>query len=441
MQGLNRQFSLPVPDLSVTANKIKLGNCRFVGPEDDLVEVYNWLKSSDRNGQMGALSQYNPRTLILSPGYYDLSSGLLLDTDDVHIYHFGPAEACVVDYTGVSDGASNDNHSYTIKQTADRITLQGFTIHNTSVKTKCSSFVVEPSNVLWPPVTNNESSYYKFMNFRRTSPNNSTYKFPVFHQADEHGNWLHCLSDGYSWRTADGIHFNPTMWDCTCEGDYGFGGDNNGNPSGTGTIGGTFYKCKSDSYSFGGCSNYGMDITSDAEFWFCEAGERSFGLSQNVAGKFYYCIGGRSCFGGYPYSFNGSYTPVFSGEAYYCKAGANSFGSGVRGTSTEPKFSGVLFGCVIEGDGSYGESFQCEGGRIENCRIVMAAANQHAIILTDGNTRVYNSTLISTGTCNSIYAASAKNVVATHCRMNAAIHGNVTNLIGTPYNVVDSNVG
>jgi len=446
VQGLSRQFSLPVPDFSVTPPKIKLGNSRFVGPDDDLVELYDWLKSSDRDSQMGTLSENNPRSLILTSGYHDLSSGLLLDTDDVHIYHFGPAEACVVDYTGVSIGLTNDNHSYTVKQTADRITLQGFTIHNTTNTPRVSAFVLEPANALWPLFTYNEKSYYKFMNFRKANISTSTRRFPVFHQSDEHGKWLHCVADGMAWRVADGVDFNPTMWDCMCEGDYGFGGDNNGNPSGTGTIGGKFYKCVGQKYSFGGCSSYGMAITSSAEFWFCESGERSFGLSMNVAGTFYYCIGGRSCFGGYPYSFNESYTPNFSGEAYYCKAGANSFGSGVRGTGTEPKFSGVLFGCVIEGDSSYGESFQCEGGRIENCRIVMAATNQHALILTDGNTKVYNSTLISTGTGNSIYAASAQNVVATHCRMNADKHANVTNLIGggalaDGYCVMDSDVG
>jgi len=419
-----------------TRAAINLKNAKMVTPRDDLVEAYNWLKSSDRNASMGALSEYNPRVLILTPGYYDLSSGLVLDTDDVHIYHFGPPEACVVDYTGVSSGTDKDVHTYTIQQTCYRLTLHGFTIYQSTGSVMCSSFVINSS------VGVNIYSNYINMRFRRASINTASAinRLPLFLQTQEQGFWRDCIADAAAWRVAEDVNFNPTMWNCISEGNYAFGGDNNASATGTGTIGGEFYNCKSEKYAFGGCTGYGMPISSAAEFYHCVADENSYGLGMLVEGKFYNCKGGRGCFGGYTVAFDSAYPPVFAGEAYNCIAGPNSFGSGVRSTSTQPKFTGKLIGCVMEGEGGYGETMQCEGGHIENCRLKMGASNQDCILITDGNTVILNSTLISTGTGNSIDAASALNVVAAHCRMNTALGGNVTNLVSTPYNVVDANV-
>ncbi len=406
---------------------IKYQNVLVVEPgnykvADSLSGAYDWLKSSDQDGQMGALSQYNPRALILLPGHYDISGGLLLDTDDVHVYHSGSPEACVLNNSAAGVGASIEIHTYTVKQTADRVSLQGFTIQMTAASNNCSAFVTA--------ATDNSDSKYRNMNFRRTSP--ISIKTPVFHQTVENGTWENCKADAYAWRVAHDISFNPTMFNCESAigavSDYSFGGDNNGT-AGTGTIGGKFYNCRGGKYAFGGCTSFGMEITSAAEFHNCIADERSFGLGMDVAGKFYNCVGGRSCFGGYTYSTNSAYPPVFSGEAYNCKAGANSFGSGVRGTGTEPKFSGTLIGCVMEGDGTYGESMQCEGGRIENSRLQFNATDGHGLTLTDGNTKVYNTVIITDGTGKSLYAAAAQNVFAVHCRMNADKHANVTNLV------------
>ena len=60
---------------------LNLKNAVLVSPSDDLQVKYNWLKSSSRDGVMGALSATNRRTLILTPGVY--TGNLTADTDFV----------------------------------------------------------------------------------------------------------------------------------------------------------------------------------------------------------------------------------------------------------------------------------------------------------------------------------------------------------------------
>ena len=63
---------------STYAKALNLGNSVVVDPSDDLTVKYDWLKSSDRDAAMGALSATNRRTLILSPGIYTLLVSLIL---------------------------------------------------------------------------------------------------------------------------------------------------------------------------------------------------------------------------------------------------------------------------------------------------------------------------------------------------------------------------
>ena len=67
------------------------GNAVLITPSDDLQVKYDWLKSSDRDAEMGALSSTNRRTLILTPGTYTLSAILTLDIDYVDLTGLGSA--------------------------------------------------------------------------------------------------------------------------------------------------------------------------------------------------------------------------------------------------------------------------------------------------------------------------------------------------------------
>lgn len=59
------------------------GNSIWVTPDDNIDEAYNWLASSDRNGDMGTISASNRRTLILTPGTY--SDDITIDTNYVDV--------------------------------------------------------------------------------------------------------------------------------------------------------------------------------------------------------------------------------------------------------------------------------------------------------------------------------------------------------------------
>lgn len=76
-------------------------------------------------------------------------------------------------------------------------------------------------------------------------------------------------------------------------------------------------------------------------------------------------------------------------------------------------------------------------GLMEDCDIRMSGSDLSAVTVAS-TAKIYRSTLVSTGTGNSVYAGTAQNAVVAGCVMNTAIHANVTNLVATPYNVVDS---
>ena len=67
--------------LVVQPDKYKVGNGTLQG-------AYDWLKSSARDGQMGALSAANRRTLFVTSGYYEMLQ-VTLDTDYVNIMGVG----------------------------------------------------------------------------------------------------------------------------------------------------------------------------------------------------------------------------------------------------------------------------------------------------------------------------------------------------------------
>lgn len=100
-------------------------NCKIVTPGDNLQTAYDWLKSSDRDVAMGALTFTNRRTLILSAGTYSIAYALTLDTNFVDVVGLGSATiersdagaaiyqtAADVRLEGIECMGSNHNTSY-----------------------------------------------------------------------------------------------------------------------------------------------------------------------------------------------------------------------------------------------------------------------------------------------------------------------------------------
>lgn len=198
-----------------------------------------------------------------------------------------------------------------------------------------------------------------------------------------------------------------------------------------GTASGTYVHCDAGGGSFAG--GVGAGGTASGIFRHCTAGADSFGgggsgAGGTASGTFDNCV----CSG--PGGFGGSDTAaggVFSGTARGCISGTNSFGSGATTIGT---MSGTMERCV-----SSGRLNATVTGRLDSCRIEAVGVNENAIAIAS-TPKIYNCTLVATGTGVSINAAAAANAIIAHCRTNKGMHANVTNLVTTPYNVDDTDI-
>lgn len=296
------------------------GNSILIDSRDDIATKYDWLKSGDRDGQMGAMSATNRRTLILSPGLWTVTAEIDFDTDCVDVTEWSDNPEDVV-ITRAGGGS-------TVVQTADDVRLSNFTIRNTGSSWGDHAFEIDASD--------NSASVYRRMHFRHTFPGGSLMncRCSVWGTSDINGTWIHCEGDGWSWRVAENKVLGATMWDCVA-GPYSYGGDNTGVD-----ITGTLYRCIGSDASFGGCASYGCNIS--GTLIECEAGNKSFAMGRVFSGVALRCIGKRQCFGG------------------YAGGGVANYG----------KIRGYLEDCVSDGNNSFGMGHaSCEiSGQIINCR-------------------------------------------------------------------------
>jgi hypothetical protein len=72
------------PTRTIRADHLRLSNTRVVNSTESLSTAYAWLKSSDRNTEMGVLSDNNRRTLLVI-GHHTITTEITLDTDFVDI--------------------------------------------------------------------------------------------------------------------------------------------------------------------------------------------------------------------------------------------------------------------------------------------------------------------------------------------------------------------
>lgn len=387
--------------------QVAWGNSAICRTTESLQERYNWLKSSDRNAQMGILSATNRRTLLLLPGIYTITSMFVLDTNfvDVVCLSGDPSDAVL----------AGEVSPCVVKQTASDIILFGFTIKNTS-----NLYVVEGKNAFGIDAADNSPSIYKFMHFRhpyggKMGPPPIKTRYCVIGYSDIRGTWSFCEADAYAWRPTDNKTLGATMTYCSA-GKNSFGSD-----AANSNISGTLRHCTALWESFGGCVGWGCNITETALLEDCIAGDKSYAMGMIFAGTAKRCVGGDKCFAGC--ADIPDYYGTFLGYAEDCVASDRSFGSG----HANSKCSGQLVRCKCT---AMPETIYCEGAKIRDSYLQVAGTNKHCITLNNGNTKLYNNTLIANGNGNSIYAAAAQNVLALHCRTNKDKHANVTNLVG-----------
>jgi hypothetical protein len=185
--------------------------------------------------------------------------------------------------------------------------------------------------------------------------------------------------------------------------------------------------------------------TASGTFVNCTAGAESFAADGGTfSGTAYGCVGGQ-------YSFAGKSGSTLSGKCYDCHV-PDGYGFASAGTLTGEVYrcttTLLAFG-LINATGASSKVVGCTllnavlgpfiGGLMERCIIETTGANSDAAKVADG-ARIYDCTLIATGTGKSVNADSAVNAAIAHCRMNKGIDANVTNDIGTPYNVDDTDI-
>lgn len=444
------------------------GNSSVVNPNDDLQSAYDRLKSASNNGKMGVLSATNWRTLLLSPGTYILTTKVTFDTDFVAIASISSNPSDTILQGGI-------NEDCLLEQTCDTLSLAGFKVlvNDTYVELE------DPMGGFWINGVDNVASKYFNMSFEQDSITSNgfgeqnIYPCASVSQTAFKGVWEQCTTNWRGFRASgdnvgDVIEFDPIMIDChaivtydpgpipgpagviNAGAGFSFGGDGVG-PGSVGSIvagdtgliiKGTYYNCSGGDSSFSGCTAFSSPIHADAKFYNCHAGKNSFVLSEECAGYFYNCTATGNSFGG-----SGSGDGTFTGEAVNCTVGTEEggvnntggFGSGDGGCS------GILRNCILE---EVDNALEIAGALIDGLRIKTTEANGDAIIITDSLSEIYDSTILvdPAGTGVPINAGSALNVVVAHCRMNNAdndadgLGANVTNLVGTSYDVIDDDI-
>ena len=300
---MSNSWGVPVSTLMVPRGvgpkHMGFKNMVFVEVGEDVAAKYDWLKSSDRNGAMGALASDNWRVLVLAPGAHIITATWTLDTDFVAVVGLA-SPSCT--YVKKTSGASA-----LMVQTADTIYLGFFAIYNTE-----SSY-----NGLQINATDNSDSCYFMFNALGSYTDAGS---PIYGISDINGLWEFCETNQGGWRLADNKKLSATMRFCSA-GYRGFGGDN-----ANVEISGTLEHCYGGEQSFGGCGNVGCNITGN--LYRCEAGSFSFAIGKTFSGKAVGCRGGKHCFAGYDGS-TATYFGTFSGVAIDCETtGGNSFGMG-----------------------------------------------------------------------------------------------------------------
>jgi hypothetical protein len=397
-----------------------------------------------------ALSATNRATVILLPGRYDLGATRLnLDTDFVDIIGLTdtPEQVVITSSIVLSD-------SGTIYQTANDVKIKGVTIDRTGTPQGSGA--------------GRTAAYFPFPKataITSWSGNGTTMTIAANGHGLLAGNSVRITDSGNT--TLDGVYTVATVIDTNsftfastvnASGSIGtatkrfnltyiencvFSGTSNSGMRRSTEYAGTYKKC------IGGDNSFGSESPSFASGLFedCTSGSFSFGGSGTASGTFTRCVSnGTSSFG-----------RASSGNFNDCVGGANSFGAQPAGIA-----SGVFLRCIVSGDGfgsnviggaatgtftdctltsssSYGGTFT---GTMRRCRFVCTGTNNTALTVGAG-AKIFDSTLIATGTGNSITAGSAVTISLAGCRMNKSINSNVSNNLGTlteSYNLIDEDI-
>lgn len=329
------------------------GNSLTISDADNIETQYDWLAHSDRDGDMGALSVTNRRTLFLLPGTWTITSVWELDTDYVDIcsVSLDPSDTVVTRATG----------DVTVEQTADDVRLTGFTIKNAGTASGDRGLEIN--------ATDNSASIYRYMIFDTA---NTIGKESVYGVSAINGTWEFCEGGGWAWVLAANISMDATFRFCGA-------GTDSWKPAAiasTGVISGRFENCIGGIQCFGGDDGQGCEVS--ATLIDCEAGDGSYAMGAEFSGRAINCKGGLHCFGGY--NGGGNYFGTFSGYALNCETeGGHCFGTGHASCVQSGRIDNCLWGTpghyatgVLSG---FGSAVVTDNGALATLTMDSASAN------------------------------------------------------------------
>jgi hypothetical protein len=375
-----------------------------------------------------ALSATNRATVLLLPGRYDLGiTPLTMDTEFVDLVGISeePRHVFITSQVILSD-------SGTIVQTADNVTIRNVSIDRTGapagsgagrtaayLPNRTSTTIQSwTSNGTLATVASNGHGLQNGDSVRITGSGNTSFD----------GTYTITRIDDNSFSFASTVNSSGLIgtaterFDDTYIENCRFSGDSSSGMRQAVEYAGTYRRCVGGNFSFGGGLGNASGLFED-----CTAGTQSFGGSTGngsiASGTFRRCSAGELSFGFF----------VASGTFENCTATAvGSFGA--NGTA-----SGTFTDCLLTSAGSFTGTFT---GTMRRCRFVTTGTNANALRVGAG-AKIFDSTLIATGTGNSITAGSAVTISLAGCRMNKDINANVFNNLGTlteSYNLIDADI-
>jgi hypothetical protein len=192
--------------------------------------------------------------------------------------------------------------------------------------------------------------------------------------------------------------------------------------SDTGSCSGIKEECVASNYSFG----YGDPGDCSGSYYRCRAGNSSFGSGGTCICNMAIlddCIAGYNSFGS-DGGFEGS-------VARRCTAKGGSFGQTGSGGS-------VLEDCTVgDIDSTNLPPTMLDNNLVRKSRFVSLDPLVAALMIGAAGVRLYDSEFIGDASGVSVDSSSPVNVAMVHCRMNVGVGLNVTNIVGSPLNVVD----
>lgn len=445
---------VPLRLMDTTAGNLATGSYIIVRPSasattngTELRNAYAAAKTFTPNSL--ALSATNRATVLLLPGRYDLgTTPLAMDTEFVDLVGLSeePRHVFITSQVIVSD-------SGTIVQTADNVVIRNVSIDRTGSpagsgagrtaayfpnrsSTAIQSWTSDGSTAT---VTSNGHGLLQGDSVRITGSGNTSFdgSYIVANVIDINSFqfFSSVLSSGLTGTATE--RFDDTYIE-NCR----FSGTTDSGMRGSVEYAGTYRRCVGEAESFGGAfaGSGSSGAIASGLFEDCTGGAGSFGRG-TASGTFTRCTGGNASFGG---TASGTFTDcstfgagfeIASGTFLRCSASGGGFGSSFF-TAT-----GTLTDCTWNTSSSLGYSGTFTG-IMRRCRFVTTGPNSSPLRVGAG-AKIFDSTLIATGTGNSITAGSAVTISLAGCRMNRDINANVSNNLGTlteSYNLIDADI-